>query len=341
MLYELPVFQHVDAKSVKEAVSCLHSNGEKAKVIAGGTDLLALMKDRVEGPRLKIPEVLVNIKAIPEISRVSYEPGAGLRVGSAVLLVQMETSEVVKKEFPILAQAAGQVGTTQLRNMGTIGGNICQRPRCMYFRHPHFPCYKKGGTQCYAAAGEHRHYHSILKNGRCVMACPSDTAPALVALQAKAVIYGHAGERVVSIRDLFQAAGPFTETALQADEFLTEIQVPDQSGSRQVFLKHRIRHSTDFALASAAVVVRMAGDVCADIRIVLGGIAPFPYEAAKAEEVLKGKKLSETLISQAAEASVEGARPLPMNGYKIDLTRVLVRRVLTSIQGEAPGPNRR
>ena len=164
------------------------------------------------------------------------------------------------------------------------------------------------------------------------MACPSDLAPALMALQAKAVICGHAGVKEVSLRDLFHSAGPFTETALQADEFLTEIQVPDQRGSRQVFLKHRIRHSTDFALASAAIVARMAGDVCADIRIVLGGIAPFPYEAAKAEDVLKGKKLSETLISQAAEASVEGARPLPMNGYKVDLTRALVRRALTSVR---------
>lgn len=164
------------------------------------------------------------------------------------------------------------------------------------------------------------------------MACPSDMAPALMALQARAVICGRAGERVVSFRGLFQAASPFTETALQADEFLTEIQVPDQQGSRQVFLKHRIRHSTDFALASAAVVAHMAGDVCADIRIVLGGIAPFPYEAAKAEEVLKEKNLSEKLISQAAEASIEGARPLPMNGYKIDLTRTLVRRALTSVR---------
>ena len=145
LLYELPNFEHGDAKSVKEAVSWLHKYGEKVKVIAGGTDLLGVVKDRVKGPQLRIPEVLVNLKAIPEINKITYDEGAGLEIGGAVTLNRVETSDIIKQRFSVLSQAAGQVGTTQIRNMGTIGGNICQRPRCMYFRHPHFLCLKKIG----------------------------------------------------------------------------------------------------------------------------------------------------------------------------------------------------
>ena len=335
MLYELPAVEHFDVKSVKEAISRLRQNGEKARVIAGGTDLLGLMKDRIEGPQLKIPEVLINIKAIPELHHVTYDPNAGLRIGAAVTLSQVEYSEVINKKFSVLAQAARQVGTTQLRNMGTIGGNICQRPRCLYFRHPHFPCYKKGGDKCYAAAGEHRHYHSILKHEKCVMACPADMASALVALEGQALINGREGEKTLPLQEFFLGPNSFTETALKSDEILAQLVVPDQKWTHQVFLKHRIRHSSDFSLASVAMVARISDGTCMEIRIVLGGVAPFPYIAFKAEEVVRGKELSDQVISQAAEASVEEARPLPMNRYKIDLTRALVRRVLTSIQCSA------
>ena len=335
MLYELPAVEHFDVKTVQEALSGLRQYGDKARVIAGGTDLLGLMKDRIQGPQMKIPEVLINIKAIPELHQVTYDPNAGLRIGAAVTLSQLEYSEVINKKFSVLSQAARQVGTTQLRNMGTIGGNICQRPRCLYFRHPHFPCYKKGGDKCYAAAGEHRHYHSILKHGKCVMACPADMASALVALEGQALINRGEGEKTLPLREFFLGPNSFTETALKSDEILAQLLVPDQKWTHQVFLKHRIRHSSDFSLASVAMVARISDGTCMEIRIVLGGVAPFPYIAFKAEEVIRGKEPSDQVISQAAEASVEEARPLPMNRYKIDLTRALVRRVLTSIQCSA------
>ena len=224
------------------------------------------------------------------------------------------------------------VGTTQLRNMGTVGGNICQRPRCAYFRHPHFVCFKKGGARCYAVSGEHRFYHSILKNGKCVMAHPSDMAPALVALKARAVIAGVEGERIVPLHDLFLGPDNVTETILGSDELLLALEVPEQpDGTRQIFLKQRIRHAADFALVSVAVVGRAADGVCRRISIVLGGVAPFPYVAKTAEEMIEGQVLTEQLIADAAEAAVTEARPLPMNHYKVDLTKTMVKRALTSM----------
>lgn len=208
----------------------------------------------------------------------------------------------------------------------------------MYFRHPHFPCYKKGGDKCYAVAGEHRYYHSIMKNGRCVMAHPSDLAPALAALEAEVVIASSEGEKTLTLQDFFTPANDFTETVLKRGEFLTGVQVPNQKGKTyQSFLKRRIRHSADFALSSVATVARITDGICEDIRIVLGGIAPFPYMASRAVEMLKGRKFTKGLISQAAEASLEKARPLPMNHYKVDLTTALVRRALISMWQEVAG----
>jgi xanthine dehydrogenase YagS FAD-binding subunit len=332
MLFELPRFEHVDARDVEEVAFWLQKYGGRARVIAGATDLLGLMKDRVEGPACKIPEILVNIKRVPEMTRIAYDERTGLRIGAGVTLNRLTTSDVIQQGFRILSQAALQVGTTPLRNMGTLGGNLCQRPRCLYFRHPHFLCFKKGGSKCYAATGEHRFYHSILKQGRCVMAHPSDLAPALIALNAEVMIISPNGERKVPLQEFFLGPDHHTETILKTDEYLTEVHVPIQSErTRQVFLKERIRQSADFALASVATVARMSAEICEEIRIVLGGIAPFPCVASTAEEVIRGKKLDEGLISRAAGASVEGAKPLAMNGYKVDLTKALVKRALTSI----------
>jgi xanthine dehydrogenase YagS FAD-binding subunit len=338
LLYELPSFEQLDVATVRDAVDSLTKYNGKARVIGGGTDLLSLMKDRITGPELTVPEVLVNIKPIPELNQITYDEEKGLRIGAAVTLNRLQTSDVIRQKFTVLSQAAGHVGTTQIRNMGTLGGNICQRPRCVYFRHPHFVCYKKGGEKCYAVGGEHRYYHSIMKHGRCVMAHPSDSAPALAALEAELVIASSEGEKRLTLQDFFNPANGFSETALKPGEFLTAVQIPNQEGKTyQSFLKRRIRHASDFALSSVATVARITDGICEDIGIVLGGIAPFPYIASKAVEMLKGKKLTEKLISQAAAASVEQAHPLPQNRYKIDLVTALVRGALTSMEHEAAG----
>jgi len=332
MLFEVPSLEHVNARDENEVVSWLQKYGGRARVVAGATDLLGLMKDKVEGPEFRIPEVLVNIKKIPDMTRIVYKEGTGVRIGAGATLSRLTASDVIREEFTILSQAALQVGTTQIRNMGTLGGNLCQRPRCLYFRHPHFLCFKKGGSKCYAVTGEHRFYHSILKQGKCVMAHPSDLAPALIALKAEGMIMSPNGSKKVPLQEFFLGPNHYTETILKTDEYLTEIHVPIQSErTRQVFLKERIRHAADFALSSVAAVARISAGICEEIRIVLGGVAPFPYVASMAEEAIRGKKLHEGLISQAAEASVEGAKPLLMNGYKVELTKALVRRALTSM----------
>jgi len=337
LLYELPVFEHVDMKSSEEALTWLRRFGEKAGVIAGGTDLLSLMKDRIVGPQLHIPNILINIKPIPQMDCITDHEERGLRIGATVTLNALETSEIIKKKFSILSQAARQVGTTQIRYMGTLGGNLCQRPRCLYFRHPDFLCYKKGGKTCYALRGEHRYYHAIMQYGKCVMAHPSDLATALIALKAKVIISTCNGEREIFLQDFFLGPDHAREIVLKPDELLTEIWVPNHREGRvfQRFLKHRVRHAVDFSLSSVAVVAQMSENICEDIQIVLGGIAPFPYKASEAEELIRGRMLEESMIAKAAEAIGEGARPLPMNRYKVPLTKALVRRVLTSIQQEA------
>ena len=335
MLYELPIFEHIEVKSIEEALSWLQRFKEKARVIAGGTDLLSLMKDRIRGPQLQIPDMLINIKSIPTMNRIVEEEENGLRIGAAVTLNHLESSEMVQKRFSILSQAVRQIGTTQIRHMGTIGGNICQRPRCLYFRHPDFLCYKKGGERCYALTGEHRYYHSIINYGKCVMAHPSDLAPVLIALNAKAILTTSAGERQIPLQNFLESPSYFKETVLEFDELLSGIRVPaPRGGTYQRFLKQRIRHSVDFALSSVAAVVRISQGICEDFRIVLGGIAPLPFNASEAEEIMRGRKLGDKIISKAAEAAVGGAKPLPLNRYKVDLSRALVRRVLTSIWQE-------
>lgn len=206
----------------------------------------------------------------------------------------------------------------------------------MYFRHPHFICLKKGGKKCFAVTGEHRDYHAILKPGRCVMAHPSDMAPALVALNAKGVIAGPEGEKIVPMREFFADFGNCRETVLRPDQFLKEVRIPyPKAGNRQIFLKHRVRHSADFALSSVAAVAVIDNGICVDINLALGGVAPRPLVAEGAENVLRGGRLDESLIAEAAEAAIEGAKPLPRNRYKIGLTRALVQRALALISEDA------
>ena len=329
----LPRFEHIDVRETEEAAYWLHKYGDRAKIIAGATDLLSLMKDRVYGPKLKIPEVLINVKTITKLNILTYHEEEGLRIGAAVRLNRVVTSPIIEKRVSLLSQAAGEVGTTQLRNMGTLGGNLCQRPRCIYFRNPHFLCRKKGGDICYALTGEHRDYYSIMDIGRCVIANPSDMASALVALKAKAIITSPEGEKKIPIEDFFLGPNDLHETVLKQDELLTEIRIPGQKrNTYQAFLKQRIKPSAAFALTSVAVVARIWDEICQEIRIVLGGIAPYPYIFAGGEEMLQGKRLSEELITTVSEASVKGARPLPMNGYKVNLMKATVRQILSSVR---------
>ncbi len=239
---------------------------------------------------------------------------------------------MVQQQIPLLAMAAGRVGTPQIRNMGTIGGNLCQRPRCWYYRN-NYPCFKHGGKACYSALGEND-YHAILEGGPSYIVHPSDTAPALVALGATARIVGRSGERMVPLDKFFVTPRQDVtkENVLMPDEILVEIQVPNApAGSKAIYVKEMVREVWDFALCSVAAMVTVQNGVVQDVRIVLGGVAPIPYRALKAEAAIKGKPLNEASAAAAGLAAVEGAKPLAKNGYKVPLTQAVVTRALLSL----------
>lgn len=332
LLHELPAFKHIAVKELKEAFVWLGRDKARTQVIGGGTDLLGLMKDRVEGPRFPLPNVLVDISSVRGMQDiiVGDDDHRVLRIGASVPLSRLTSHQTITKVFPLLAQAALQVGTTQIRNMGTIGGNLCQKPRCLYFRHPHFVCRRKGGDKCFAARGEHRYHHSILGYKLCSAACLSDLATALAALGAKAIVTNSERDHEVSITELFSPHDSTRETCLKPDELLKEIRIPwPVRGSHQAFLKYRIRHSTDFSLVSAAVTARVIeNDVCAEASIFLGAIAPFPFRFSAAETSIRGQKLVPDHIRDVSRAPIEGAHGLTENGYKVTLARILVERAL-------------
>lgn len=329
MLDELPTLAHVETETVDEAVRWLAHYGPRAKVLAGGTDLLGLLKDRIAGPQMPVPDVLVSIKRIPELAQISERPDGALRIGATVTLTDLERHPAVTARYPALAQAAHAVATSQIRAVGTVGGNLAQRPWCWYFRHPRFECFKRGGRQCFAIPGSHRTYFSVVNLGICVMSHPSDLAPAFLAFDARVGVAGPAGARELSIAHFFKGPRSVSETDLAPDEVLTWVEVRAPSGgTRSAFLKHRIRGTWDFALAEVAVA-RHPHD--GDVRVALGGIAPFPFRAAEAEALLRGRRLDEATIEAAAAAVVAKARPLAMNGYKVDITRALVRRALAAV----------
>lgn len=331
MLYELPRYEYFEARTPGEAVKALQDGGGRAAVIAGATDLLGLMKDSVSGPEMTVPERLVGVTRVPEMNGIR-EDADGVRIGAAVTLSRIMANESLRRGFPLLCSAAAQVGSAQLRNMGTLGGNLCQRPRCMYFRHRDFLCFKKGGKKCFAVAGENRDYHAVLRLGRCVMAHPSDTAPALTALRAVCRVSGPDGDTEIPIDEFFLGPDASGETVLGKGRILREIFIPHAGAeSRQIFLKRSARHSTDFALSSVAAAAEMSGPVCGHITLVLGGVAPLPVVVPGAEEILAGKRLEKKLIEKAADEALNNAKSLSMNRYKIDMTKALIRRALTMI----------
>lgn len=313
--------------TLKEAVSQLGTDHQRVSVLAGGTDLLGAMKDG-----LAAPERLVPIRHLRELQGVQAV-GKGLRIGAATLLVDLVEHELVRTRTPLLAMAAGRVGTPAIRNMGTIGGNLCQRPRCWYYRN-NYPCFKHGGSTCFSVAGEND-FHAILDGGPSFIVHPSDTAPALVALGASVRLAAPSGkERTLPIDAFFVTPrqDPRRENVLQPNEILVDIQVPDApAGAKAVYLKEMVRDTWNFALSSVAAMVTVSGGVVSDVRIVLGGVAPVPYRAHKAEAALRGQPLTATTAEAAGRAAVDGAVPLANNGYKVPLTQAIVTRALLSL----------
>ena len=305
---------------MNEAASLLAQaeQGERVKLLAGGTDLVGGMKRDIY-PEDQYPDLVVNIGSIPGLDYIKEEDGF-LKIGALTKLETIAESDVVKANYTALAQAAGHTASPHLRAMGTIAGNICQENRCWYYRSDgnYFPCKMKGGAKCFAAAGDNR-YHSVFGAlGGCVAVNPSDTAPALLAFDAE----------IVTNKRTIPAAEFWTQavcrcTVLDRDEIVAEIRIPEiPAGTKSAFIKLANRKTIDFPIVNCAVV---AGKKTA---IVLNAVAPVPYRAAKAEELVSGKPMDETLAAKAGEVAVEGAKPLSCNGYKLEQIKALVKRAL-------------
>jgi xanthine dehydrogenase YagS FAD-binding subunit len=301
-----------------------------AKPLAGGSDLLGWIKDDLVGPKEPRWEILVDLRTIEGAAGYRFSQGEGLRIGALTPLSTLETAKEIVDNYPMLAKAFAAPASPNIRNVGTIGGNINQRPRCWYLRGPEFNCYKKGGDFCFAVTGMNQ-YHAILDGELCYIVHPSDTAPALLAFDAKAKIVGPRGEKTVPLSEYF--IGPRTdvtrETILAHDELMTEIQVPaPQPGVKTAYFKATNRETYDFAIVNIAAWLKIKDNVVEDSRVYLSGVAPTPYRATIVEQTIKGKRIDEALARQAAELQMVRARPMSDNAYKVDVAKALIRRAL-------------
>lgn len=304
------------------------SLAREAVPIAGGTDLLGLMKAGV-----LTPERLVDLTGIGGLSGWSARPGEGLRIGALTTLAELESSAELRRTLPILPASLADAATVQLREMGTVGGNLLQRNRCWYFRDDSFDCWLKGGERCFAREGEN-HYHAVVGARECVIASPSDLAPALIACDASVELRSVTGTRELPVESLFVVphGSVRREHALAPGELITEIRVPEAALARKgVFAKQMDRKAWSFALVSVAASVRVERGVARDVHIVLGGVAPVPWRARDAEAALEGKRLDGSSCASAATVALAGAEPLRDNGYKVPLAIETVRRALLSL----------
>lgn len=322
----VPNFGYVRPSTLAQAIGQAGAPG--AKVLAGGTDLLGCLRDRIHDVK-----TVVSLSSIANLRGIS-EAGADLRIGALTTIAEVARHPLVRQRYAALADAARSVASPQLRNQGTIGGNLCQRPRCWYFRGD-FPCLRKGGDTCYAMGGENQ-YHCIFGGSSCLMVHPSDTATALVALDARATLAGPRGNRTVPLASFFvlPEKDATKENVLEPGEILTEVTIPAPPVDfRSTYRKVRARGAWDFALAGLAVALSFGQGKVNVARIVLGAAAPVPWRAAKAEKLLVGSRLDGKTIGRAAAAAVKGAVPLEKNGYKVSMFRGLVEEVL---EGLAP-----
>jgi xanthine dehydrogenase YagS FAD-binding subunit len=283
------------------------------------------------------PTRVVNLKSIRGLDRIAGDGRKGLKIGALVTLAQFAEHTGLRHSYPGLVEATYSIASPQIRNLGTVGGNLCQRPRCCYYRLEEAVCLKKGGSECFAATGENK-YNAILGGGPSYIVHPSDLAPMLVALGASVRTAWPDGQRTIPLEKFFTlpAEGNIRrENVLRNDEIITEIQVPASPfAARSAYLKFKERESFDFALAAVAAALELRADqTVKQARIVLGGVAPIPWRVPKAEAFLIGKRLDPATLAEAARLALEGAQPLAKNAYKIPLTQTLVRRALAKAGG--------
>ena len=321
-------FAHFNASAVEEAVTLLKRYQGRANLIAGGTDILGKMKDRI----LPVyPEALINLKTVPGLDCIEKDEGT-LKIGALATLEDIAHNSIVKKKHAALAEAARRTASPHLREMGTLGGNICQDIRCWYYRHAEnrFPCLRKGGGRCYALAGDTR-YHSIFGGSveeGCIAVHPSDTAPALIALNGKI----KTSNRTINADDFFQVEVSKT-TVLDKDEIVTEIQVPEPvDGTKSAFFKFALRKSIDFPIVNCAAMITSSGGKVEVARVCLNAVYVKPYRAFKAEEAMVGKEINEATAEAAGDAAVADAKPLADNQYMVQISKIMVKRALLACE---------
>jgi xanthine dehydrogenase YagS FAD-binding subunit len=328
-------FEWASASSVEDAVKLLKPGegkvdpDEAPRPMAGGQDLLTSLKSYIVRPNR-----VVNLKTVQGLDKIEADGAGGLKIGALVTITQLEEHADVKSKFPGLAEAATSIATPQIRNLGTVGGNLCQRPRCWYFRLENYECRKKGGQECFAKDGENK-YNAILGGGKSNYVHPSDLAPMLVALGASAVIAGAEGRRTVPLGEFFVLPSQDVrrETILKDGEIVTEIIVPASAmAARSTYLKFKERDSLDFAMSAVAAALELAPDkTVRQARLVLGGVATIPWRVPAAETYLVGKPINEETQAAAAKIALEGAKSMGQNAYRIPLTQTLVRRALAKV----------
>lgn len=324
----MEAFEYASPATLKEALSLLGSSWSDAAILAGGTDLISMMKDYVVSPKR-----VVNIRHIKDLGGVGKK-GNSLRIGATATFDELAANATVRSEFPSIHQAVLGVNSPQIRNMGTVAGDLCQRPRCWYYRTGNGLFGMKNG-QSLVVNGENQ-YHAIFGSGNAHFVSPSSLGPALIALGAMIRVAGPSGTRDVKAEDFFVVPGADTEReiTLKPNEIVTEVLVPT-SGSKNSTYEIREREAIDWPLATASVALTMKGNGIGSARVVLGHVAPKPYVAADAQSFLAGKTISEEVAEQAGAAAVREAKPLSKNEYKVQLAKVAVKRALLQAAGKS------
>lgn len=326
-------FSYIRPSTINEAIALLDAvpaqddvrEDDRPRLLAGGTDLLTLMKGDITAP-----SQLIDIKRLPELDNTITPSPDGTRIGALTSLAQIEDDSGIRDMYPALSEAAGLAATPQLRNMATIGGNLLQRPRCWYFRNDLVSCWLKGGNDCPARDGENQH-HALFGESPCVAVHPSDLATALVALGASVRIQGPDGERTLPLEAFFvlPTEGHRRENVLQQSDVITAIIVPNPAPTAQsTYLKAMDRKAWAFAQVGVGAMLVIEEQRITEARLVLGAVAPTPWRATAAEGLLTGATPERELFERVAEAALEGAVPLSHNGYKVPLAKALIVRAL-------------
>ena len=329
----MEAFEYAHPTTQREAIGLLGSSWNEAAVLAGGTDLISLMKEYVVTPKR-----VVNIKNVEALKGIRSD-AEGVRIGALVTMDELLDDATIRSEFPALTQAAAGITSPQIRSMGTVGGDLCQRPRCWYFRNGYGLLARDERGKSLVPAGENR-YHAILGNsGPAYFVSPSSLGPALIALEAKLQLAGPSSQREVRASEFFviPKSDGERENVLKPNEVLTHIFIPASSrGFRSATYEVRHKTALDWPLAAAAVAFKQEGGTIREGRIVLGHVAPTPWQAREAEKELEGKSITETAAATVSEAALRGAKPLSQNGYKVQLAKVAVKRaLLAAAKGEA------